>query len=157
MRINTSYSAYHDDFFGGFWPSFGHFRPHVPQSATKFNLTARLMWDGVEMAKKDKITKSSCGCAVAVPLPRLDVTDGEIVAAVVEKGGLPTRVADKFGMSLADLKARAKASAEIVAAFAEARQRQVDNARVKAYVVAMGDANTPPDTSMLRWYIERYE
>lgn len=104
-----------------------------------------------------KASKRNIAAIATVALPRLDVADGEIVAAVAECGGLPTRVADKFGMTLADLMARAKASAAIAAAFAEMRQRTVDAARARALKVALGDANTPPDPQMLRWYVERYE
>lgn len=110
------------------------------------------------MARKKKTSSSpSASAAEVVALPRPDVTDAEIVAAVAECGGLPTRVADKFGMALSDLMARAKASRAIAGAFAEMRQRTVDAARLAAWKVAVGNANTPPDPQMLRWYIERYE
>ena len=100
-----------------------------------------------------KKTKTS----LAVTLPRMDVSDAQIVAAVKDCLGLPTRVADKFSMSLSDLLVRAKASADISGAFVEMRQRTVDLARAKALSIAMGNANTPPDPEMLRWYIKRYE
>lgn len=110
------------------------------------------------MARKKKTSSSSSAAAAeVVALPRPDVTDAEIVAAVAECAGLPTRVADKFGMALSDLMARAKASRAIAGAFAEMRQRTVDAARAKAFKIAVGDANTPPNPQMLRWYIKRYE
>lgn len=107
--------------------------------------------------KKKKSSLPSASAAEVVALPRPDVSDAEIVAAVTECGGLPTRVADKFGMTLADLMARAKASRAIADAFAEMRQRTVDAARLAAFKMAVGNEGTPPDRKMLRWYIERYE
>ena len=109
------------------------------------------------MARKKRTTSAAPESAEVSALPRLDVTDAEIVAAVMKCGGLPTRVADKFGMSLSDLMARAKASCAIAGAFAEMRQRTVDAARLAAFNIAVGNASTPPDPQMLRWYIERYE
>ena len=109
------------------------------------------------MARKKKASMTAPESAEVVALPRPDVTDAEIVAAIADCGGLPTRVADKFGMALSDLMARAKASRAIAGAFAEMRQRTVDMARAAAFKVAVGNASTPPDPQMLRWYIERYE
>lgn len=111
----------------------------------------------VAKSRRKTVVESSMAADVAVSLPRMDVSDDDIVAAVDECGGLPTRVAAKFSMRLADLMARAKASRDIAGAFAEARHRTVDLARARALSVAVGNANTPPDPQMLRWYIERYE
>ena len=109
--------------------------------------------------KKAKRTTATTDAAPApvVALPRPDVADAEIVSAIAEAAGLPTRVADKFGMTFADLMTRAKASREIAAAFAEARQRMVDVARAHAFRIAVGDSATPPDPTMLRWIIKHYE
>ena len=111
--------------------------------------------------KKAKRTTATTDAAaesvVVVALPRPDVTDAEIVSAIAEAAGLPTRVADKFGMTFADLMTRAKASREIAAAFAEARQRMVDAARAHAFRIAVGNSATPPDPTILRWIIKRYE
>lgn len=107
--------------------------------------------------KKKKTSLPSKFGAEVVALPRPDIADAEIVAAVADCGGLPTRVADKFGMTLDDLMARAKASRAIAGAFAQMRQRTVDAARLAAWKVAVGNASTPPNPKMLRWYIERYE
>lgn len=109
------------------------------------------------MSKKKSSSTSVAVAAEVVGLPRSDVSDGQIVDAVLQFGGFPSLVADKFSMSMADLLARAKRSAAIAAAFAEAKQRMVDKAKAKAITTMLGDGNTPPDTKMLRWYIERYE
>lgn len=104
---------------------------------------------------KTKIRKADAPAIVAVPRP--EVSDEDIVAAVLECGGFPSRVADKFSMTIPDLFARAKASKEITGAFAEAKQRMVDLAKSRALSVMLGNGNTPPDPLMLRWFIERYE
>ena len=109
------------------------------------------------MRKKKSSSRRVAVAAEVVALPRSDVTDGQIVDAVLQSGGFPSLVADKFSMSMADLLTRAKGSAAVAAAFAEARQRMIDKAKARAITVMMGDANTPPDTKMLRWFIERYE
>lgn len=111
----------------------------------------------MKKAKRTTATTDAAAESVVVALPRPDVTDAEIVSAIAEAAGLPTRVADKFGMTFADLMTRAKASREIAAAFAEARQRMVDEARAHAFKIAVGDSATPPDPTMLRWIIKRYE
>lgn len=90
-------------------------------------------------------------------VPRRDVSDDQIAEAVRDCGGFPSLVADRLAMTMADLLARAKASALVAGAFAEAKQRMVDRAKAKAMSVMLGDANTPPDPLMLRWFIERYE
>lgn len=110
------------------------------------------------MKKKQTTTKAN-DAPPAVALPRPDVSDDDLVAAIAETGGLPTRVMDKFGMSLDDLLARAKASRKVGGAFIESKQRMVDTARAFAFKVAVGDAatETPPDPTMLRWIIKRYE
>lgn len=94
---------------------------------------------------------------IVVNIPRQDVTDGQLAEAVAQCGGFPSLVADKFAMSVADLLTRAKASPVVAGAFMEARQRMVDRAKASAVKVMLGDANTPPDAQMLRWFIERYE
>ena len=111
----------------------------------------------MKKAKRTTATTDAAAESVVVALPRPDVTDAEIVSAIAEAAGLPTRVADKFGMTFADLMTRAKASREIAAAFAEARQRMVDVARAHAFRIAVGDSATPPDPTMLRWIIKHYE
>ena len=111
----------------------------------------------MKKAKRTTATTDAAPAPVVVALPRPDVTDAEIVSAIAEAAGLPTRVADKFGMTFADLMTRAKASREIAAAFAEARQRMVDVARAHAFKIAVGDSATPPDPTMLRWIIKHYE
>ena len=111
----------------------------------------------MKQAKRKTATTDAAAESVVVALPRPDGTDAEIVSAIAEAAGLPTRVADKFGMTFADLMTRAKASREIAAAFAEARQRMVDVARAHAFKIAVGDSATPPDPTMLRWIIKRYE
>ena len=110
------------------------------------------------MMKKRTTTETETS-APAIALPRPDVTDDDLVAAIAETGGLPTRVMDKFGMSLDDLLVRAKASRKVGGAFIESKQRMVDTARAFAFKVAVGDAKTkkPPDPAMLRWIIKRYE
>ena len=95
--------------------------------------------------------------AEVVEIPRRDVTDGQIVDAVKECHGFPSLVADRLTMTRGELLARAKASAAVSGAFAEEMQRMVDRAKAKAINVMLGDANTPPDAQMLRWFIERYE
>ena len=110
------------------------------------------------MEKKRTSRKSTSDAAAPISvLPRPDVSDAELVAAISEGAGLPTKVMDKLGMSLDDLMARAKASRKVAGAFAEARQRQVDVARAYAFKIAVGDSKTPPDPAMLRWLIKRYE
>ena len=104
---------------------------------------------------KTKIRKADAPAIVAIPRP--DVTDDEIISAVLECGGFPSLVADKFSMTIPDLLVRAKASKSIAGAFAEAKQRMVDRAKAQAIKTMLGDANTPPDPLMLRWFIERYE
>lgn len=111
----------------------------------------------MKQAKRKTATTDAAAEPVVVALPRPDVTDAEIVSAIAEAAGLPTRVADKFGMTFADLMTRAKASREIAAAFAEARQRMVDVARAHAFRIAVGDTTNPPDPTMLRWIIKHYE
>lgn len=111
----------------------------------------------MKQAKRTTATTDATAVPVVVALPRPDVTDAEIVSAIAEAAGLPTRVADKFGMTFADLMTRAKASKEIAAAFAEARQRMVDVARAHAFRIAVGNTTNPPDPTMLRWIIKRYE
>lgn len=107
---------------------------------------------------KKKRTQTDPGeTAPAVALPRPDVTDDDLVAAIAEAGGLPSRVMDKFSMTLDDLMARAKASRKVGGAFVESKQRMVDVARAHAFKIAVGDATTPPDPAMLRWLIKRYE
>lgn len=110
------------------------------------------------MKKKQTTTKSN-DAPPAVALPRPDVSDDDLVAAIAELGGLPTRVMDKFSMTLDDLLTRAKASRKVGGAFIESKQRMVDTARAYAFRVAVGDAktDTPPDAAMLRWIIKRYE
>ena len=107
--------------------------------------------------RKARKLKNETTAAAVVSLPRLDVTDDDLISAVAEKGGLPTRVAQKFGMSLTDLMARAKASPKVCGAFMEAQQSAVDNARAHAYRAAIGAENGVPDPALLRWFIERYE
>ena len=109
--------------------------------------------------KKKRTTSETAETAPTVALPRPDVSDDDLVAAIVENAGLPTRVMDKFSMSLDDLLTRAKASRKVGAAFIESKQRMVDTARAYAFRVAVGDSSTdtPPDPAMLRWIIKRYE
>lgn len=100
---------------------------------------------------------TDCVAVVAETLPRLDVSDAEIVAAVAECVGVPSRIADKFSMTISDLLARTKASRAIKSAFFDAEQRRKDALKSRAFALALGDKNTPPDTKMLRWYLKRYE
>ena len=111
------------------------------------------------MQRKRNIKTSSRGsdASAVLVLPRPDVTDDDIVSAVLDSGGFPSLVADRFSMTIPDLLARAKASKSIAGAFAEAKQRMVDRAKAQAIKTMLGDATTPPDPLMLRWFIERYE
>lgn len=109
------------------------------------------------MKKKTKSREPDGVAVVAETLPRLDVSDAEIVAAVAECVGVPSRIADKFSMTISDLLARTKASRAIKSAFFDAEQRRKDALKSRAFALALGDKNTPPDTQMLRWYVERYE
>ncbi|MBQ6140798.1 MAG: hypothetical protein IJI54_05875 [Kiritimatiellae bacterium] len=111
----------------------------------------------MKQQSRRKIQTTKIADVPVIALPRPDVTDGQIVDAILQSGGFPSLVADKFAMSMSDLLARAKGSAAIAAAFAEMKQRMVDRAKAKAMSVMLGDANTPPDPQMLRWFIERYE
>ncbi len=90
-------------------------------------------------------------------LPRRDLTDENIAQMVLECSGFPSKVADALGMSVPDLLVRAKASRKIGGAFMEARQRQVDFMKMAAMKVALGDKMTPPDPTMMRWFINKYE
>jgi len=101
--------------------------------------------------------KSSRDKKRAANMPRPDITDGQLAEAVVQCGGFPSLVADRFAMSIMDLLARAKASPVVAGAFMEAKQRMVDRAKASAVKIILGDAKTPPDAQMLRWFIERYE
>lgn len=94
---------------------------------------------------------------VAETLPRMDVSDAEIVAAVAECVGVPSRIADKFSMTISDLLARTKASQAIKSAFFDAEQRRKDALKSRAFAIALGDKNTPPDKQMIMWYLNRYE
>lgn len=94
---------------------------------------------------------------IMAQIPRPDISEAAIIDAITKCGGFPSLVADRFSMTMTDLLTRAKASPAIAGAFAEAKQRMVDRAKAKAVSVMLGDANTPPDAQMLRWFIERYE
>lgn len=108
------------------------------------------------MKKKKAKTKPN-DAPLVVALPRPDISDDDLVAAIEAEGGLPTRVMDKFSMTLDDLLARAKASRKVGGAFREAKQRMVDVARAHAFKIAVGSSSTPPDPAMIRWIIKRYE
>lgn len=70
---------------------------------------------------------------------RDDVSDALIVEAVAQCKGFPSLVADKLGMSMVDLLDRAKASASVAHAFAEAKQRMVDRAKANVIKIMLGD------------------
>ena len=110
--------------------------------------------------KKRTKAKTNAGADVNVPavaLPRPDVTDAQLVDAIMEAAGLGSKVLDKFSMTLPDLLARMRASSAVSGAFAEAKLRMVDVVKARAFKVAIGDNQTPPDPTMIRWIIKCYE
>ena len=106
-----------------------------------------------------KKKRTNAGTDVCQLLPRDDLSDDAIAASVLECSGFPSKVADALGISVPDLLERAKASKKIAGAFLEARQRTVDLMKAAALKVAIGDQKKmiPPDPTMIRWFISRYE